>query len=264
MGLFRLELFLPAFGLVMARMTGVVLATPMLTSVQVPRMVKVLLIAVLSLMVFPVVSSKLPHPTGLAHTAVGMSGEFLIGELLGLSAGLVFFGAQMAGKIVSHQAGFALGEVFNPLFDEEFTVLDQLWFFAAFMLFLALRGHIAMITLVLRSFDLVPPMMFQVDGSFERFGVAMARSAFEIALRLAGPSVLALMLASLVLGFFTKTMPQMNILSVGFTLKVVIGLLMMALTITFSEGILSRALNDGLDQAGLLMQRMAEGIVHGS
>jgi flagellar biosynthetic protein FliR len=193
-----------------------------------------------------------------------MGGEFLIGELLGLAAGLVFFGAQMAGKIVSHQAGFALGEVFNPLFDEEFTVLDQLWFFAAFMLFLSLRGHIAVITLVLRSFELVPPMMFQMNGSFEQFGTGLARSAFEIAMRLAGPAVLALMLTSLVLGFFTKTMPQMNILSVGFTLKVVIGLLIMALTITFSEGVITKAMTDGLDQAGLLMQSMAEGIVHGS
>src|SRR5262249_30954065 len=125
MELFRLELLLPALGLVMARMAGIVLAMPMLMGAQVPRMIKVLLIAVLGLMAFPVVSAKLPHTNTFAEAAFGIGGEFLIGEILGLSAGLVLFGAQMAGKIVSHQAGFALGEVFNPLFDEEFTVLDQ-------------------------------------------------------------------------------------------------------------------------------------------
>lgn len=263
MGLLRYPLMLPALGLVLARVTGIVLAVPMFSSVQIPRMTKLLLVLILSLTVFPVVSAKLHPSTGLGATAIGMGGEFLIGEILGLAAGVTFFGAQMAGKIVSHQAGFALGEVFNPLFDEEFTVLDQLWFFAAFMLFLALRGHIAVVSLIMRSFDLVPPMTLQVDGSLEQFAVGIARSAFEIAMRLAGPSIIALMLTSLVLGFFTKTMPQMNVLSVGFSVKVAVGLLLVALTIQFSEGILSRALTDGLDQAGLLMQHLAEGAIRG-
>ncbi|HUN80349.1 MAG TPA: flagellar biosynthetic protein FliR [Phycisphaerae bacterium] len=263
MGLLQYQQMLPALGLVMARVGGIVLAVPMFSSVQIPRMTKLLLVLILSLTIFPIVSSKLPTVMNLGSTAIGMGGEFLIGEVLGLAAGLTFFGAQMAGRIVSHQAGFALGEVFNPLFDEEFTVLDQLWFFAAFMLFLALRGHIAVISLVMRSFDLVPPMMLQADGSFEHFAVAMARSAFEVAMKLAGPAIVALMLTSLVLGFFTKTMPQMNILSVGFAFKSAIGLLLVALTIQFSEGVLSRALADGLDQAGLLMEHVAEGITHG-
>lgn len=263
MGLLRFELLLPAFALVLARMTGVVIATPMMSSAQVPRLVKVLLVVTLSLMAFPVVASKLPHSLSLTAVTVGLAGEFLIGEILGLAAGLVFYGAQMAGKIVSHQAGFALGEVFNPLFDEEFTVLDQMWFFAAFMFFLALRGHVAVVTLVLKSFDQVPPMMLCADGSLGDFGVGIAQSAFEIALRLSGPAVVALMLTSLVMGFLTKTMPQMNVLSVGFSLKIVIGILLVGVTIGFSDGLMSRSLTEGLDRAGEVMERMSESILHG-
>lgn len=263
MGLLKFDMLLPAFGLVLARMSGMMLAVPMLASAQVPRMVKVFLAATLSLMVFPIVASKLPQSLTLTQAAVGMIGEFIIGDILGLAAGMVFFAAQIAGKIVSHQSGFALGQVFNPLFDEEFTVLDQVWFFAAFMFFLALRGHVAVVQLVLRSFDRVPPMTLGADPELGDFAVNMARSMFDIALRLSGPTVLALLLASLVMGFLTKTMPQVNVLSVGFTLKIIIALALMGVTIATSDGVMTRAMGDALDSVGRLFESLSERVTHG-
>jgi flagellar biosynthetic protein FliR len=263
MGLLKFEMLLPAFALVLARMSGMMLAVPMMASTQVPRLVKVFLAATLSLMVFPVVAPRLPQSLSLTEAAAGMVGEFVIGEVLGLAAGMVFFAAQIAGKIVSHQSGFALGEVFNPLFDEEFTVLDQVWFFAAFMFFLALRGHVAVVTLVLQSFERVPPMALGADAELGEFAVNMARAMFDVALRLSGPAVLALLLASLVMGFLTKTMPQLNVLSVGFTLKIIIALGVMGVTIASSEGVMTRAMSDGLDSVGRLFEHLSERVNHG-
>ncbi len=263
MELIRYEIMLPAFALVVARMSGILLAVPMFASNQIPRMTRILLVAVLSLMAFPVVSSKIPTGLTFGQAGAGMVGEFVVGEILGLAAGSVFFAAQIAGKIVSHQSGFALGQVFNPLFDEEFTVLDQLWFFVAFMFFLALRGHVAVIMLVLRSFEHVPPMTFLVDQSVADFAVGMTRSMFDVALRLSGPTVLALLLASLVMGFLTKTMPQLNVISVGFAFKIFIALVLVAITINSSDALMTRSLADGLDQAGQLFEHLAEAATNG-
>lgn len=263
MGLLKFEMLLPAFALVFARISGVMLSVPMLSSAQVPRMIKVLLAGALSWMAFPVVAGKLPQSLTLAQAGMGMVGEFLIGEVLGLAAGMVFFAAQIAGKIVSHQSGFALGQVFNPLFDEEFTVLDQMWFFAAFMFFVAMRGHLAVVTLVLRSFEQVPPLMLTVDGELGAFATGMVRSMFDVALRLSGPAVLALLLASLVMGFLTKTMPQLNVLSVGFTFKIVIALIVMGVTVASSDGLMTQALDDGLDRVGRLFEHLSERVTHG-
>jgi flagellar biosynthesis protein FliR len=263
MELLRYELMLPAFALVVARMSGILLAVPMFSSNQLPRLTRVLLVAVLSFMAYPVVSSKIPTTLTIGQAGAGMVGEFVVGEILGLAAGSVFFAAQIAGKIVSHQSGFALGQVFNPLFDEEFTVLDQLWFFVAFMFFLALRGHIAVIMLVLRSFEHVPPMTFLVDQSVADFAVGMTRSMFDVALRLSGPAVLALLLASLVMGFLTKTMPQLNVISVGFAFKIFIALVLVAITISSSDNLMTHSLADGLDQAGRLFEHLAEAATNG-
>lgn len=261
--LLRFEMLLPAFALVLARVAGLVLAVPMLSSRQIPRLVKVWLVVTLSLMAFPVVSPHLPRSLTLGQAAAGMIGEFIIGEILGLGAGMVFFAAQLAGKMVSHQSGMALGTVFNPVFESQSTVLDQIWFFTTLLLFLALRGHIAVVTVLIDSFRTVPPLMAEFDGALADFLVAILRNMFELGIRLAGPAILALLLTSLIMGFLTKTMPQLNILSVGFSLKIATALFVMGLTLPFSQDLIATGLFDSLDYVGLLFEHTSETLIHG-
>ena len=70
----RFEMLLPAFGLVVARGAGLVLAVPMLTSQQIPRIVKVWLVVTLSLLVFAVVAPLLPSSMTRGQAAGGSSG----------------------------------------------------------------------------------------------------------------------------------------------------------------------------------------------
>lgn len=261
--LLRFEMLLPAFGLVLARVAGLVMAVPMFSSQQIPNVVKVWLVVTLSLMAFPIVATHLPMSLTLGQAATGMVGEFIVGEVLGLGVGMAFFAAQLAGKVISHQSGLALGTVFNPIFESESTLLDQIWFFTALMIFLGLRGHVAVVTVLLGSFKTAPPMMAVFDVSLIDYGVDVVQSMFELAIRLAGPAIAALFMTSLVMGFLTKTMPQLNILSVGFSFKVAAALAMSGVTIALSQGVLGDALFDGLGKAGLLFEQMSEAVMRG-
>jgi flagellar biosynthetic protein FliR len=261
--LLRIEMLLPAFALVMARIAGIVLAVPMFSNAQIPVMMKALLVAIISLMIFPAVLPVLPVSLTLGHIAAGSVMEFVIGELLGMAVGVTLFAAQMAGNIVSHQAGITLGQVFNPLLEEETGILDQVWFFTVLMLFLAFRGHLALVNVILTSFKQVPPLMVVVDGSMADLLVGLLRSMFEVTMRLSGPAILALLLSSLVLGFLTKTMPQLNILSVGFSVKVAIGLVVVALTIHTSGDLIVDTFESSLNQAGLYLEQASAGVAHG-
>ena len=261
--LLRFEMLLPAFGLVLARVAGLVLAVPVISSRQIPRSAKVGLIVTLSLMAFPAVSPHLPTGLSLGQTATGMVGEFIIGEVIGFGAALVFFAAQIAGKVVSHQSGMALGTVFNPIFDAESTVLDQVLFLTAMVIFLALRGHVAVVMVLVGSFETVPPMLAAFDGTLGDFAIGMMQEMFEFAMRIAGPAVGALLLTSLVMGFLTKTMPQLNILSVGFSFKIVTALFMLALTVSFIHGAVGDVFFESLDRVGLLFEHMSETMTHG-
>ncbi|MCG8406208.1 MAG: flagellar biosynthetic protein FliR [Phycisphaerales bacterium] len=261
--LLRFEMLLPAFALVLARVAGLVLAVPMLSSSQIPVIVKVWLVVTLSLMTFPAVAEYLPASLTPGQAVAGMVGEFVVGEIVGFGAGLVFFAAQVGGKIISHQSGMALGTVFNPIFDAEATALDQIWFFTTLLIFLGLRGHLAVVSVLLDSFETVPPMMAKFDGTVADFAVGILRSMFELALRLAGPAIVALLLSSLVMGFLTRTMPQLNILSVGFSVKIAAALSVVALTIAYSQDVIEDALFGSLGQIGLLFEGISERLIHG-
>ncbi|QDV89176.1 flagellar biosynthesis protein FliR [Phycisphaerae bacterium RAS2] len=263
LSLLQLEMLLPAFMMVLARTAGAVVAVPMFSNAQIPAMVKVLLAVTLGFVAFPVVMPMLPTDVSLTQAATGLASEFLIGELLGLAAGAALFAAQMAGNVVSQQAGLSLGQVFNPMLDEETTVLDQLWFFGALMFFFAFRGHLAVVSALLGSFELVPPMSITFDAGLLDVAAGLATSMFEATLRLAGPSVLALLATSLVLGFLTKTMPQLNILSVGFAFKVAVGLVAVAATMACSGNLIADTAAESLDSVGRYWQVAAEGLTRG-
>ncbi len=256
-------MLLPAFAVVLARIAGLMLSVPMFSSTQIPRLVKVWLAVSLAMLTFPVVLPQLPATLTLGQAAAGLVGEFIVGEIIGMGAGLIFFCAQFAGKMISHQTGMALGAVFNPVFNAQSTVLDQVWFFTALMFFLALGGHLAMVQVVLGSFEKVPPLSVWADGATAEFFAAVLRSIFETAIRLAGPAILALTLSLLALGVLMKTMPQFNILSVGFSIKIAIGLFIMAITIGASEGVMIGAFHEGLDRIGFWFESVSETIVHG-
>lgn len=262
MELLKFEFMLPNFALVLARVAGVALAVPVFSSTQIPRIYIAGLVVVMSLMIFPAVAPLLPGEIGIGQAAVGMVGELIVGEVLGLAAGAVFFAAQIAGQVVSHQSGLSMGQVVNPLFDEETTIIDQIWFFSVMIFFFALRGHLAVVDVLLGSFRQVPPLMLATDASILEFALSVTRSMFDMALRLAGPAVAALLLTSLVMGFLTKTMPQLNIFSVGFSLKIAVGLVFVAVTMAHSESIISNGLFASLDEFGALMQEMSRKAVH--
>ena len=262
--LLQFEMLLPAFGLVLARVAGVVWAVPFLASQEIPTVVKAGLVTTLSLMVFPAVSPFLPQSLTLGQAATGMVGEFIVGEVMGLGAGLVLAAAQISGKLVSHQSAMALGEAYNPLMDEPTTVLDEVWYFGVLMFFLALRGHLAMVGVLLGSFEKVPPMMMTADGALGEYVVGILRSTFDLALRMSGPTVLALLLTSLILGLLTRTMPQLNILSVGFSFKITAALMILGITATFSGDIIADGIADGLDQVGQLFEHVSATVSHGA
>ncbi|MEE8170396.1 MAG: flagellar biosynthetic protein FliR, partial [Phycisphaerae bacterium] len=221
--LMTFSMLLPAWLLVVARVAGLVLAVPMFSSSAVPTQFRVMLVIAIAAMVFPVVLPKLHLQLGFGQLVAGIAGELLIGVILGLGASVVFLAAQLGGQFVAQQAGLSLGAVFNPVFEANTTALQQVWFFVMMAAFIALGGDRAVLSILLSSFDLVPPLLFG-DGlrgdaadALLPFAVTGRGLTCELAVRLAGPALVGLLLSSAAIGFLVRTMPQFNVLMIGFS-----------------------------------------------
>ncbi len=85
---------------------------------------------------------RLPETTWEA--AVGIGGEMAFGLAMGMVMSFVFIAAQWAGEMIGQQMGFNLGEVFDPQYGEQGSIIGDLYFMLTLVVFLVAGGHRAM------------------------------------------------------------------------------------------------------------------------
>ena len=233
---------LPAFALVLTRLSGIALGAPVYSASAVPARVKIGLVMLISLVVFPVVRPTMTSvPDTLVGTVLGATGELMIGLAIGLGVNLLFTGLQLAAHMAGQQMGLALARVFNPAIESETDILSQFYLLAGLALLLAMNGHQLVIRGVLDSFDALPPMALTLRPELLHILRGLLAGSYVLALKVAVPAVLILFLVSLMMGFLGRTVPQINILVVGFPLRVGVGLAALAVSfgaamVVFSDG----------------------------
>jgi flagellar biosynthetic protein FliR len=217
------------FGLVLARVAGLLAACPMLSAAGVPMKARALAAAALAAALYPALPphTQAAEPTFLTLLPM-IVGESLLGAALGMIAGLPMAAMDMAGTFSGQVMGLGLARVYNPEFDTDFDVLGQLLYITAAAAFTALGGLDSLFLTLARTFENVPPGGIALADAPLDLLTRVLASGCELALRVSLPVVGAVALLAVVLGAIGKTMPQINIMNIGFTLKVFAGLAMIA------------------------------------
>jgi flagellar biosynthetic protein FliR len=217
--------FLPAFAAVSGRVSGLMLASPLFSSQAIPRRVRVLLMSVLTLMLLPIVGPTLPASFTLGELIVGWFGELVVGAAFGLAVNLLFQGVQAFGEIVGLQAGITLAQVINPLMEgASASSLGQIFSMIVLAVFLLADGHLVLLDTYLASYQAVPPLTALWDFEWIRLLGTLMQASFELAIRLAAPALLVLLLTKTAIGFIGRTAPQFNILAIGLPIQVLLGI----------------------------------------
>lgn len=237
---------LPVFALVFFRLSGLMIAAPVFSSSLIPARVRGAILVATAGLLFPMLNLQAPGELSMVTLLVGGVGEMMIGVIIGLSCAILLMGVEVAGHIVGQQAGIALGEVFDPTFEQETTVVGQVYLLTMTAMFLIAGGHRAMMAAVLDSYRVIPLLSFRFDESFVLLLVELLGAAFILGIRLAGPVLIALFLSTLAMGLISRTMPQLNILSVGFTIRVMLAIGVAGASLALSKSLLLEAIWNGL------------------
>src|SRR5262245_40224447 len=92
------------FLLLTIRRRAIVLSVPLLGSRNIPAQLKVLLILMLGVALYPLVQTQqVVIPQRLGHLGLIVVGEMLIGLTIGFVAQLLFAGIQLGGEIIGQQ-----------------------------------------------------------------------------------------------------------------------------------------------------------------
>lgn len=220
--------------LVLVRISGVFIAAPMIGSLAIPMRFRVLIAVAMSAAAYPALASAstaapaAPVIQDVITLFPMLLSELLIGFAIGAIASLPLLAMEASGVIMGQSIGFGLARVYNPESDTDTDLLGQLLFYIASGLFFTMGGLEMLFTTLLSTFSRVPPGGFAVGMLPLETFVAVLASGFELALRVALPVVGIVLLIALILGAVSKTMPQINVMSVGFTIKMLAGLTVLA------------------------------------
>ncbi len=217
--------YLPNFLFILLRAGIFLTMVPFFSSKNFPVQFKIGFAIALAAVLTPVVDFR-PQEGSIP---VLVFREFILGMTLGLAVRFVFLAFEMAGQVMSNVMGLSIATVFNPEFGQS-TEVARLQGIIAMLLFLALDAHHDLIYVFVRSYDLVPAGRIDIRNLMTE-GIGLGGRVFVIALKIAAPVTVAMVITNLLLGFLYKAAPQMNIFFVSFPIFIVVGYLIMLISV---------------------------------
>jgi flagellar biosynthetic protein FliR len=219
-----------SFTLTLMRVSIVLFMLPIFGANTIPTMVKAALSIVLSMAIWPQLSfpgTLLPSNTWAM--ALMFLGELIMGLLLDILVRLLFAAAQSAGAVMGFSMGFSLMNTVDPLTGAQESGIAHLMSQVVTLLFLPLNGHIMLLGALAQSFALVPPGSLRINASLGVDMVHFTSQLFVMAVKIAAPVMASIFLVDLALALVARAAPQMNVLFIGFPLKIGVGFLFMTL-----------------------------------
>ena len=226
-----------AFLLIVFRISGMILAAPLLGMRNIPMQTKVGFAFAFALILFPLhATHALPQSKDLIQFAAVVFQEVAIGLLLGFTANLTFMALQMAGEFMSTQMGLSVAHVLDPVTQSQSPLIGQFFFYFAALLFLSLNVHHALIAGIDRSFTWIPLGHFIGEGHLTasvmvQRCIHLCSELFVLAMTAGIPITGLLLVMEITLAFVAKVMPQMNVFMVAMPLKVLFGLLIILMAL---------------------------------
>ncbi len=220
------------FFLVFLRTGAFLMAIPGLSGASVPVIFRIGLCLATSLLIFPLVKlGPLPVSTDIFTLALSAAGEVLLGILAGVAVRLIFEGIQLAGELAGYQMGLAIAEVIDPASEDQVAILSQFMSLLATLVFLILNGHHLLIRILVESYEIVPPVGFQINGPVLERLTRLTAGMFITGLKAGAPVMVALVLGTVAFGLVARTVPQMNIFVVSMPVNIAVGLLFFGLSL---------------------------------
>ncbi|RJP22000.1 MAG: flagellar type III secretion system protein FliR [Candidatus Abyssobacteria bacterium SURF_5] len=230
------------FLLIFMRVGAMLFASPVFGGTAVPTQVRIFLSLILALVLLPIVA--IPYdllPLDVVPLGWLAINEVLVGLVLGVSLTFLFAAIQYAGQIVDFQMGFSIVSLIDPMQDVQIPIMGLFHFLIATLIFLAMDAHHWVIRALTDSFSVIPLSTAGFSGLVLGGIVKAFGDLFVIAMRIAAPTIAVLMLYNAALGIIAKTVPQINLLIVGFPVRIALGMIVVALSLSFFQPYLSRA-----------------------
>ncbi|MGP1485586.1 MAG: flagellar biosynthetic protein FliR [Campylobacter sp.] len=209
-----------AFMMLFARLGGLMAFFPFYSHNQIPTTVKISFSFFLTLFLFPLANVQVGD---IKYVFIGIISEGMLGLCAGLFLSIVFAIMQLAGEQISMIMGFSMASVLDPQTGISSPVISNIINFIALMTFLAFDGHHLLLLFISNSIDAIPLGGFYPGQNLVDYSTKSMVNLFMFGFVISFPILALSLLSDLIFGMLMKTMPQFNLLVVGYPIKITIG-----------------------------------------
>ncbi|HEX3860968.1 MAG TPA: flagellar biosynthetic protein FliR [Stellaceae bacterium] len=206
------------------RILALLAAAPGFNATAIPARIKVALAFVIALVISGLIKQSTPLDLSWTAGALAVQ-QVLVGVAIGFSMQIVLAAIAVAGEFIGVQMGFGIASLFDPQSGFTVPVMSNFFSLTGLVLFLAMNGHLVMLRVLVKSFDAVPiaPGAGIAAGGWRALAAA-GSSLFQTGLWLALPVIAVLLAAHAAVAILSRVAPQFNVISVGFSVFMLVGI----------------------------------------
>lgn len=219
------------FFLALFRIVPIVAVAPFLGAKLVPPIGKMALAICLSIIFLPFLFSHVSHEILFNDAYIGYAAkELLVGFVIGVLVAIPFYVVESSGIYIDYQRGASSMQSQDPILQMQASPIGIFFNYILIIMFFQLNGPFIFFDGLLNSYTVFPPdaylnaAFFEYGNPFWQSIMGLLSTIVTIAIQLAAPSLVAILMAEMFLGIANRLAPQVQIAFLGMSLKSFLGL----------------------------------------
>jgi len=234
------------FILLFFRFAALFLAAPIFSHKNIPMNIK----ASMAFFFTVVFYSSMP-PLTIAITVptvvLAILSELFFGLAIGIVLLLAYNVITFAGGQISFMMGFSMASAIDPQSGVSMPIISQFLSLMALMVLLALDLHHWLLLFIDSSLKSIPLGGFLMTEDFFNYIIHATSNMFLVGFMIAFPIIALSWLADVIFGMLMKTMPQFNLLVIGFPIKIMVAFAVLIATFTATMLILKGQMQEAFN-----------------
>jgi flagellar biosynthetic protein FliR len=245
----------PVFLLIAVRCFALLMTLPLFSMRSVPRTAKIALAGYMAYLIMPFTNFSTIYgayisPSGqfdLTYIAL-LTGEAMIGVIMGFYITIIFSAFSTAGQFFAFQMGLSASEVYDSLSQVENPLMGQYLNLVAMLIFL--QNHwfqkLFLKGLVGSFHSMNVFTLLNAKEKIVKFLAGGLSQLFADALVISLPILGTLMLVTVCMAILSRAAPQMNLLSEGFSIMLLIAFFLITALMPQLCDFFERSFNSGI------------------
>lgn len=196
-----------------------------------PKVFKVMFSIFISFIISPFIQADIAVHS-LSQLIIYALMETLTGLVFGFITNMCFNSLKIAGSLIDQQLGLSMASIYDPNTNTQNTLIETILYWLGVMIFFSMNGHHQLIAGIQNSFNLVKVGQLILSGNFD-YVINVFVQCFIIGIKIAVPMILSLLIAELLIGFISKSVPQLNVMVVSMPLKLLMGIIFIMIALPF-------------------------------